>query len=346
MGRVVLVAGVAQYLGGRFARLLARDPDVSRVVGVDVVPPEEDLDGVEFVRADIRKPVIAKVLARVRADTVAHLNGIAASSDAGGRASMKEINVIGTMQLLAACQKVPTVRRLVVKSTGAVYGASCRDPAMFTEETDPRSAPTDGWGRDATDVEGYVRDFSRRRPDVEVSVLRLADVLGSGIRSPLTEYFGLPVLPTVAGFDARLQFLHEDDALEALRRATVGPACGVVNVAGDGVITLSQAARLSGRPVVPVPQLFSDVVGQMVRRLGVVDFSSDQVRFLSFGRGMDTTRMRQVLGLSPRFTTRQAFCDVMRRQGVIGPVSADRVARAERGALDLVRTLSVVRGVT
>ena len=37
---------------------------------------------------------------------------------------MKEINVIGTMQLLAACQKAPAVRKLVVKSTTAIYGSS------------------------------------------------------------------------------------------------------------------------------------------------------------------------------------------------------------------------------
>jgi UDP-glucose 4-epimerase len=259
---------------------------------------------------------------------------------------MKEINVIGSMQLLAACQKVPTVRRLVVKSTGAVYGASSLDPAMFTEGGDPRSKPTDGWGKDAIEVEGYVRDFSRRRPDVEVSVLRLANVLGPGMRTPVTDYFALPVLPVVAGFDGRLQFLHEDDALESLRLATVGPQYGVVNVAGDGVITLSQAARLAGRPTFPIPSVFSEPVGQLVRRFGLVDFSSDQVRFLSYGRGMDTTLMRQVLGFSPRYTTRQAFCDMVRRQRTSGLVSAERVARAERGALDLVRRLSTLRSLS
>ncbi len=47
---------------------------------------------------------------------------------------MKEMNVIGTMQLLAACQKSTTVSRLVMKSTGAVYGVSARDQAVFTEK--------------------------------------------------------------------------------------------------------------------------------------------------------------------------------------------------------------------
>ena len=104
-GRVVLVTGVCRDLGGRFARRLADDPAVDRVIGVDVVPPRHDLGDVRFVRADIRNPVIAKVIAAEDVDTVVHLSVIATPSGAGGRTSMKEINVIGTMQLLAACQK-------------------------------------------------------------------------------------------------------------------------------------------------------------------------------------------------------------------------------------------------
>src|SRR3954451_18215537 len=138
MGRVVLVTGVCRDLGGRFARRIVDDPSVERVVGVDVVPPRHDLAGVRFVRADIRNPVIAKVIAAEGVDTVVHLGVIATRSGAGGRSGMKEINVIGTMQLRAARQKPRGVERLVVKSPARVYGSSSRDPAMFTEEMAPR----------------------------------------------------------------------------------------------------------------------------------------------------------------------------------------------------------------
>ena len=138
MGKVVLVTGVSRDLGRRFARALATDPDVDRVIGVDVVLPRDDIGDVSFVRADIRSPVIAKVIAKEDVDTVVHMSVIATPGSAGGRGTMKELNVIGTMQLLAACQKAPGLRHLVVKSTSTVYGASSRDPAMFTEDMEPR----------------------------------------------------------------------------------------------------------------------------------------------------------------------------------------------------------------
>src|SRR5947207_962922 len=130
----VLVTGVSRDLGRRFARCLAADPRIARVIGVDAVPPRDDIGDVMFVRADIRNPVIAKVIAKEDVDTVVHMSVIATPGSAGGRGTMKELNVIGTMQLLAACQKSENIEHLVVKSTSTVYGASSRDPAMFTEE--------------------------------------------------------------------------------------------------------------------------------------------------------------------------------------------------------------------
>lgn len=339
MTRVILVAGVSRYLGGRFARILTADPAVSQVIGVDVVPPPHDIGDADFVRADIRNPVIAKVIARANVDTVVHMNVIATPTSAGGRVSMKEINVIGTMQLLAACQKAPSVRRLVVKSTAGVYGSSSRDPALFTEDTGAKALPRSGWGKDSVEVEGYVRGFSRRRPDVDVVTLRLANFIGPGVRTALTDYFSLPVIPTVMGFDARLQFIHEDDGLEALRLATVGPATGTINVAGDGVILLSQAARMAGRPTVGIPPVLSGAAGQLIRRAGLIDLSPEQMRFLSFGRALDTGRMRRILGLEPRHTTREAFADFVRGRRLRGPLSTETVEWLESGALGLLRRL-------
>src|SRR3954465_4559568 len=110
--RVVLVTGASRHLGRPSARAIPPDPTVGRVIGVDVVPPRGDVGDVSFVRADIRNPVIAKVIAKENVDTVVHMSVIATPGSAGGRGTMKELNVIGSMQLLAACQKSSTVERL------------------------------------------------------------------------------------------------------------------------------------------------------------------------------------------------------------------------------------------
>jgi UDP-glucose 4-epimerase len=310
MGRVVLVTGVSHDLGARFARSLADDPAVDRVVGVGVVPPRGDMGEVEFVRADIRNPVIAKVIAGRDVDTVVHLSVHATTG--GGRSSTKEHNVIGTMQLLAACQKAPGLERLVVKSSTAVYGSSSRDPAMFTEDLDAKQVPRSGYAKDMLEVEGYVRGFARRRPDVAVTMLRAANTLGPRVASPLTEYFRLPVVPTVLGYDARLQFLHETDLLAVLRHATVDGVHGTFNVAGSGMLMLSQAVRRLGRPTLAVPGFALSSVGSFLKQTGMPGLSPEMTGFLTFGRGVDTTRMRSILGFEPDYSTEAAFADFAR----------------------------------
>ncbi len=336
MGRVVLITGVSRYLGGRMAQILTADPAVDRVIGVDVVPPRAPIGGAEFVRADIRNPIIAKVINAASVDTVVHMGIIATPLQAGGRTSMKEINVIGTMQLLAACQKAPSVQRLVVKSTSSVYGAGPRDPAMFAEEIEPRHSPRSGWAKDSAEVEGYVRGFARRRPDVGVTTLRFANFIGPGVNTPMTSYFSLPAVPTVAGHDARLQFIHEDDGLEALRLAAVHDRPGLVNVAGDGILLLSQAIRRAGRPSVPIPPHLVTMVGRAFIRAGLADFSPEQVRFLTFGRGMDTTRMRETLLFEPQYTTMAAFDDFVAARNLNRWATPGRIAAIETGLLSMI----------
>ncbi|MEV4015398.1 NAD-dependent epimerase/dehydratase family protein [Nonomuraea angiospora] len=323
MTHTVLVTGVSRHIGARVASVLSSDPDISRVIGVDTVPPPWltrdggiSLGRTEFVRVDLRSPDIAQVIAAADIDTVVHMSLVSAPSRSGGRVAMKEHNVIGTMQLLGACQRSATVRRVVVRSTTAVYGSSPRDPAVFTEDLEPHDGPTHGYAKDAVEVEGYVRGFARRRPDVTVSMLRFANFMGPGVDSPLTRYFTQPVLPTVFGFDPRLQFIHEDDAVEVLRRMATEDHPGTFNVAGAGVLLLSQCARRAGRPSMPLPSPAFKVLGNAVRRIGLVEYSPEQVRLMCHGRAVDTSALEAALGWKPKFTTGAAFDDFLRSHGL------------------------------
>ena len=309
MARVVLVTGVSRDLGRTFARSLAAQPGIARVIGVDVVPPRGDLGEVSFVRADIRTPVIAKIIAKEDVDTVVHMSLIATPGSAGGRKTMKELNVIGTMQLLAACQRAESVQHLIVKPTTTVYGASNRDPAMFREDMEPRRAPRSGYAKDIAEIEGYVRGFDRRRSDVRVTTLRCANVIGPNVVSPMTSYFKLPVIPTVLGYDARMQFLHETDLYAALRHAVLTDVAGTFNIAGDGILMLSQALRRLQRPAVALPGFAVGQLGSVLKSARVAEFSPEQLAFLTYGRGVDTTRMRTVLGFEPDYDTAGAFAD-------------------------------------
>jgi nucleoside-diphosphate-sugar epimerase/1-acyl-sn-glycerol-3-phosphate acyltransferase len=330
--RCILVTGAWRSTGRRLIATLTADERVARVIAVDTDPPPEPLPAkVEALRADLGSPALIRTLESAAVDTLVHLGVGAEPRAMGGRARMKERNVVGTMQLLAAAYHAPDLRRLVLKSTTAVYGAAPGDPGLWTESMG-HGTPGSGFGKDSIEIEDYVRSFDRRRPDVTVTILRLANQVGPTVSNPLTRYFELPVCPTVLGFDPRLQFLHESDAERVLERAVLGPTVrGTFNVAGDGVVLLSQAIRIAGKPQAPIPEPLVPVAAEALHR--IIDFSPEQARFLQYGRVADTTAARERLGFTPKWSSQEAFRDFAGSR--LAPVVSDeQVERIERQVQD------------
>lgn len=314
-GSRVLITGISSRLASLLASRLDGDERVEAIIGVGLQAPARDLGRTRIVRGELRSPTIAPLLQKERIDTLVHLAIASTPQQAGGRGRMKENNVIQAMQLFAAAQQAPAVRKVVMRSTTAVYGSNPGDPALFAEDVPADASQATGFTKDTIEAEGYARRLARRRQDIVLTVLRFANLLGGGVDGTLARYFSLPVLPTVLGYDPRIQLCHGTDAVEVLYRSCVDDHPGIINVAGPGVMYLSQAARISGRPTLPVPLPFVSSVAGGLRRLGLVDFSADQLRFLSFGRVGDITRLRQRLGYEPRYTTRAAFESYLVEQG-------------------------------
>ncbi|HEV7850475.1 MAG TPA: SDR family oxidoreductase [Mycobacterium sp.] len=318
--KVVLVTGACRFLGGYLIARLAQNPSIDHVIAVDAVAPSKDLlrrmGRAEFVRADIRNPFIAKVIRNGDVDTVVHAAAASYAPRSGGKAALKEFNVMGAIQLFAACQKAPSVRRVVVKSTSEVYGSSAFDPVLFTEDSSSRRPPGDGFARDSIDIEGYARGLARRRPDISLTILRLANMIGPAMDTALSRYLAGPVVPTVVGHDARLQLLHEQDALGVLERATVSGRSGTFNVGASGIIMMSQAIRRAGRVALPVPRFGLWAVDSLRRATRYTELDREQLDYLSYGRVMDTARMRNELGYNPKWTTTEAFDDYVRGRGL------------------------------
>ncbi len=339
--RSVLVTGVSTFLGGYLVTRLAANPDIETIVAVDSRVPTKALlrrmGRAEFVRLDIRRPTIAQTIADHQIDTVVHA-ATSIMDDAPHSAAIKEFNVVGAMQVVAACQRSPSVKRLILRSSAMVYGASSKDPSHFTEGDRARREPG-GYGRDLLDIEGYCRGLSRRRDDVDVTILRYQAMLGPRIRTRMGSYLSLPVVPTVVGFSPRMQFLHEEDALAALEHATLAGKPGTFNIAGDGVMSLAQAIRRAGHIQMPVPKGLLAPVSAVLQDVRSVKLRSSQTDFLTYGRVLDTTRMRAELGFAPKFTSAATIDDFIERGGSKPVISPAKWADIERSVISTAHQL-------
>jgi UDP-glucose 4-epimerase len=318
--RRVLVTGLGTFWGGRVAQALEADPSVEVIVGLDTTEPTVELERTEYVRVDANYSILARIVRAAQVDTIIHTFLIVDPTQMSRR-GMHEINVIGTMNLFAAASApASTVRNVIVKSSTMVYGCAPEDPVWFNEETPRSRTPRSSVERSLDAVEGYVRDFAEDNPHVNVALLRFSNVIGADIETPLTRALELPVVPSIAGFDPRFQFVHEADVVHSILFALGHNLPGVYNVAGDGLLPWSEVAHLCGKRTIALPPIGTGLITAPLARLGLVDLPDEYQQLLRFGRGVDNRRLKD-LGFRYEYTSAQAvtaFIEAVRLRRTVG----------------------------
>jgi UDP-glucose 4-epimerase len=316
----ILVTGLGTFWGSRVAQALERLPEVELVVGIDTREPRVPLTRTEFVRADASYAVLQRMVRATQVDTVLHTHLEADSTRVSGR-HLHETNVIGTMQVLAAAAVTGSaVRKVVVKTSTLVYGSNFDDPYFFRESTPRTRPPRTAVERSLVEVDRLVRDFVEDHPEVTVTSLRFANVLGDDVTTVFSRMLRMPAVPEVFGYDPRLQFVHEDDVTRALVHATGHDLPGTYNVAGPGVITWSEACRLVARRRLAMPPVLTGTAAAPLRLLRVVDIPPEVLSLLRYGRGVDTSAYVDA-GFDYRYTTLaavEAFARARRLERVVG----------------------------
>jgi UDP-glucose 4-epimerase len=301
----VLVTGLSTYWGGRLAEALESHEHVEAIIGVDSEDPTRELQRTEFVRVGNQHALIQRIVHAAEIDTVLDTRLVVNSTTTTPRLA-HENNVIGTMNILAACTGPDSpVRKFVFKSSAHYYGCEQDDPAFFTEDMRRPHPPRTPLERDIVEAETAVAEFADRRPEASVTVLRFANVLGPHLRTPHTRMLSLPAVPMVLGFDPRYQFVHEDDVVHALEHASFNDLPGTYNVAGDGVLALSEVIGLLGKLPLPIlPPWGTGLVAGPLRRLGF-RIPDEMLNQLRFGRGLDNRKFKAT-GFRYGYTSREA----------------------------------------
>ena len=310
----ILITGLSTYWGGRLAQLLEQDPAVEAIIGVDRRPPKVELQRTEYVHVADSHSLIRRIVHAAEIDTLVDTRLVLDPIVTSARRA-HENNVMGTLNVLAACGDDDTpVKKLVFRSGADYYGSEQDDPAFFTEAmTRPHPARTP-LERDIVEAEKAVAEFAAKQPGVDTIVLRFANAIGPDVRSSLASLLDLPVVPGILGFEPRLQVIHQDDVVGVLEHAVRGDVPGgIYNAAGDGVLVLSEIAGLLGKPLAPViPPWGTGLAASVLSRTGL-KLSGMLLNLLRFGRGMDNRRLKAT-GYRYTYTSREAIIKVAEYQ--------------------------------
>ncbi len=300
----VAVTGASGFLGRKLLPVLSTSPSIDGVVALDLQPPSEELPKVVHKQVDIAR-LPRNIFAGHNVDAVLHL---AFHLRTDRRRWLSRVNLAGTQALLEACHETG-VPNLIFISSHTVYGAHAYNPVPITEDTPPDPLPGFGYAEDKAACERLVLDYADRHPDTTVTILRSCVILGPGSAdSYVARTLFRPVLLRLMGYDPPLQFVHVDDLAQLLNSLAAHPSGGIFNVAGDGAISYSQAARIASSRLVPLPVGVAYPLVQLSWNMGLQsDSPAIGLEYIRHPILLDTRKLTESTGLRLPHSTESAL---------------------------------------
>ncbi len=302
----VLITGVSGYLGRRLVRALVGQKEIGKIIGIDIVSPPTDEPGLSFLKLDIRDPEVGRLITEQRIDTVFHLAFVVKPIHDLKR--MHDIDFNGTRNILETARS-GGVRHLIATSSTLAYGAHPDNPFELEEDAPLRGNRSYPYGHNKAIVDRMMQEFAGAHPEMMISILRPCTVFGPSVDNYVSRMLFRPLTIGIAGSNPRVQFVHEEDFVEACLLTRKRKKGGAFNIVGDGVLTAREIVAMVGAKMIPLPASVLYPLLEVLWRLhlpgvevnrGYLDYA--RYDFIASGR-----KAREELGFFPRYTSIQAL---------------------------------------
>ncbi len=302
---IVAITGVSGYIGTRLLHQLEDDPEVQKIVGIDVKTPQGDFNKLEFHRLDVRDPRIFELLKSKKVKEVIHLAFIV--NPLHDDALMHDIDVRGSKNVLdatAACE----AEHLIVASSTSAFGAFPDNPEFLTENDPPRRQPNYTYASDKYEVEKLIERFKEENPNIGVAVVRPCIVYGPNVDNYLSRFLlRLPFLPTTAKAMPEMQFVHEDDVATVFRKIYDQKKVGFFHAIGEGVIGVEEISKLLGKRIINFPEKLIYPAIDILWKLHapLIEGPSGMIDFIRYRWVASDHLTREALNHQPQYSSRE-----------------------------------------
>jgi len=304
--RNIMITGVSGYLGTRLVQELGRHEDVGSIIGVDIVAPRRQYPKLDFHALDIRDRGLGKLLSDKHIELVYHLAFVVSPIHDLDR--MHSVDFHGTRNVLESCLTAG-VRHVIVTSSTLAYGAHPDNPPVLNENHPLRGNARFPYGHNKAIVDEMMQIFAQGHPDLKLTILRPCTVFGPTVDNYVSRSLFLPITARVMGFDPPVQFIHEDDFVDACLKADRHSPGGAFNIAGDGVLKTTEIVRIIGNKALPLPAFIIYPLYEMLWQLHVplAEANCGYLDYVCYPFIASNAKAKSVLGFAPRFDARQTL---------------------------------------
>jgi len=246
----IAITGSSGYCGRSFIAHVRQVAPHARILGLDVVSPQSERPD-DFQTVETRDPRLVEVLREFAPDTVVHMAFV--MNVTHNDALMRDINLNGSRNVFAAVAAVKP-RRFLYYSSMTAYGAWPDNPVPLDETYPSRARADFRYAADKSELGRDVLQFQKDHPEMAVSWVLPALVLGRGVQNYLSRYLlngNFIALPD--GVDSPIQFVHKDDLARATWEILTRHGRGPFNVCPPNWMTWSEVARIRQTRAVKMP---------------------------------------------------------------------------------------------
>ncbi|MBX9655681.1 SDR family oxidoreductase [bacterium] len=308
MRRSIFITGAGGYLGTELVRRLARSSSLFDITAFDVrlTPEDQRIENVDYRIGDVRDGSLRNAMKEAKPQIVVHLASIVNPGGPDKREFERSVDVGGTENVLAACIE-SEVRQLVVTSSGASYGYYADNPVPLHESDPLRGNPEFAYADHKRLIEERLAEYRRTHTELKQLVLRPGTILGERTDNQITRLFQGRAVVGIAGFETPFVFIWDEDVVEIIVRGIEGEKSGIYNLAGDGVVTLREIARITRKSYLPIPVPLFRLYLWLAQKLGLSAHGPDQIVFLQYRPVLANDRLKTEFGYVPRKTSREVF---------------------------------------
>jgi len=317
-----LITGGSGYIGSRLVESLAERDETERILIADVRPPRSFRPKTEWAELDVRDAAAAReLLARERPDVLVHLAFVL--NPIKDEQLMYDIDVNGTHNVLEAASHAGVEHVLVTSSTTA-YGAFPDNPVPITEEWPVRGVAAFEYARDKTESDRLCQLWAATHPERVMTIVRPCIVFGPNVDNYLVRLWTKqPFAVDIGTIDRDVQFVHEDDVVEAITALLLGRHAGAYNVAADGLMTNRECAELTGTPIRKMPLKVYRGLARAMWKLRQAEAPPGAIEFALHSWILSNEKLKQATGWRPRYSSRETFEITMQAHGKMPPAPSE-----------------------
>ena len=305
----VFITGAGGYVGGETVKVLAQEYPYVKIIASDIVPAPEFYNEINatYEQADIRNEErINTILNTHNINVVVHLAAALPARDGLNRKFEYSVNVTGTNVIMDACLK-NNIRKIIISSSGAAYGYHADNDSCVKEDHPLRGNKEFPYSDQKRMIEEMLSEYRVNHPELKQVIFRLSATIGSNVKNQISEFFEMPMLFGIKGYDSPFAFILDRDVVNCIVKAIIEDKEGIYNLTADGKIPMKHLAKMMNKKYVPVPEGVFKFALKYLQKMKIVPWGPEQASFIKYRLVMDNRSLKEDFGYIPQKNSQQVF---------------------------------------